>query len=914
MSIEIKDSLNLPKTTFGMKAKLNELEPKLREMWEKQDLYGQLRTARKSAPKFILHCGPPYANGHFHVGHALSEGLKDFVVRSKSIMGYDAPLIPGWDCHGLPIEWKVEREQIKRGRNKDELTTAEIQQLCREEAKIWMSKQEEDWKSLGVSADFAGRYCTMDHQTEASITSQLLQLADSGYLYQGFKPVHWSVVEQTALAGAEVEYADITSPSIDLLFTITDEENTGVVIWTTTPWTLPANQAIAFNPTVKYSLINITAVQPEALIQPGLSVYIAHDLIADFCTRCHITEHTVIHTVTGDHFTDKMAQHPNEDRTVPFLPGDHVTTDQGTGFVHTAPSHGPDDFEIGLKYNLNLSCPVDARGCYLETVPTYAGMHIWKAEELIINDFAERKVLLQHSKIKHSYPVSWRSGKPLIFRTTKQWFLKIDHDELRTKAMDAVDNEITWHDDRIANQMHNLIKNRGDWCLSRQRAWGVPLAFFVNDADGTILNTQTSNEKIITEIAQNGVEIWQQLDAQKLNLSTSANYTKVNDVVDVWFDSGVSHRYVIADNPALPDQADLYLEGIDQCRGWFSSSLITSIALTGKPPYKQVLSHGFVVDGNGYKMSKSRGNVISPADIIAKYGTDILRMWLANSDTSEDVKISYPIMDNTAAQYRRLRNAFRYIIANLSDAPLELPVPTELPRLEQHILNRLHQVIAQVTSYYNEFKFMRAMHLISEFCNLELSAFYFDARKDCLYCDGKDSQTRRACQYVLRQLGTQLSIALSPIIPHTTEEIWQHLYPEVDSVHLQVLTRQEVWQKPELTQEWDELLKIRRIVDTELEQLRQAKKIGGNLDASVIISLPQNGNYQTISADLLKTICIVSELNIEYHHNDDITCQASPITSPKCDRCWHRAELIPYQGESAICSRCHQVIDAMLAT
>jgi isoleucyl-tRNA synthetase len=921
---DYRDTVFLPKTDFPMKAGLPQKEPGILARWQEADLYRRLREARKGREKFILHDGPPYANGDMHIGHALNHILKDMVVRTQSLLGKDAPYVPGWDCHGLPIEWKVEEEYRKKKRNKDEVPVEEFRAECRAYAKNWVDRQREQLKRLGINGDWDNPYLTMDFQAEATIVRELLKFAESGQLYRGAKPVMWSPVEKTALAEAEVEYEDIVSTQIDVAFEIMEAPNAPdlvgayAVIWTTTPWTIPVNQAIAYGPDVEY-----------VLAQAGdRKVIIAAELSAAFAARAG-TDVAPLRSLKGSDLAGAIARHPMHAkgdffaRPRPLLAGDFVTTDSGTGIVHMAPDHGEDDFDLCKANGLDPVFAVEGDGRYKADWAWLGG------EGSVINPkfnapdgpictaLGEAGGLVAASAdYKHSYPHSWRSKAKVIFRCTPQWFVPmrddLGADGLRGKALKAI-SETRFVPEKGRNRIGSMVEGRPDWVLSRQRAWGVPITLFVDRKTGQYLNDPAVNVRIVAGIAESGVDAWSDARAQDY---LGADYRledfeRVTDILDVWFDSGSTHAFVLESGrwPDLlrPDgyvgpHADLYLEGSDQHRGWFQSSLLEACGTRGHAPYKAVLTHGFTMDSKGMKMSKSLGNTIDPLKVMESYGADIIRLWALSVDFTEDHRIGDEILKGVADQYRKLRNTFRYLLGALDgfDSAVEsLPV-ADMPELERYILHRLWQLDGVLRQAIADFDFNTYVRALTEFCNEDLSAFFFDIRKDCLYCDAPDSVKRRAYRTVLDILFQALVRYAAPVIVFTAEEVWATRFPDQESVHLEEFTPvSAAWQNRTLAEQFDAARALRTRVTETIEPMRRDKVIGSSLEAKVTIGDAPAG----FDANALAELFIVG--SVDTGHGE--TVAATRTEDHKCGRCWRHLPEVAADGD--LCGRCDEVVN-----
>lgn len=935
--MDYKNTVFLPKTTFAMKAGLAQQEPEHIKFWQNIDLYSRLRQKSNDKKKFILHFGPPYANGHAHIGHALSYILKDIVTKTYQMMGYEAPLVPGWDCHGLPIEWKIEETYRAKGMAKDDVPVLDFLKECRAFATKWIGIQKSEYERLGIIADWKDPYLTMDPANESRIVKQLLQFVNKGLLYRGLKPVLWSVVEKTALAEAEVEYKDHTSDSIYVKFDVVSSKlplltDSALVIWTTTPWTLPGNRAIAYGPEFDYIVLEV--LSPTDLISRGQRLVIVKDLVTDFCENVGIKDYTILSTFKGTQLEGTVCAHPWQnqgyDFPVPVLPGDHVTIESGTGLVHTAPTHGVEDFVLGQAYNLEVPATVQADGTYYQHVPLFAGDHIYKVAPKILEKLQAVGALLCANKLVHSYPHSWRSKTPLIYRATSQWFLNIE--AIRLQALAEID-KVDWFPAQGRSRIRSMVENCPDWCLSRQRTWGTPLALFVNKKTGEPLQDENVNNRIIEAIAQEGIEAWRKYDdLYFLGKDHNADdYEKVTDIADVWFDSACTQDFVLKQRPELAWPADLYFEGSDQHRGWFQSSLRVSVGLTGQSPYRQVVTHGFVLDEKGYKMSKSTGNVVAPEQVINTLGADLLRLWVVGSDYTQDLRIGSEILKHQEDIYRRFRNTLRYLLGALEGYTGENEISyQELPELEKwvlhqlYLLDRLHQECVQE---YDFSTFYTALHT---FCAVDLSAFYFDIRKDCLYCDDLTLLKRRATLAIMNKVFLSLVHWLAPVLSFTAEEAWQAyaLSPkdERQSIHEQHFIKiEEEWNHPALADKWQAIRTIRRVITSALELERSAKVIGSSLQAhvAVYVSVEIANFLQGID---LNELFITSEATlviaqppagaITLEEVPDVGVVVNMANGEKCDRCW---KILPEVGKetdaqsqnrahSKICYRCEKAV------
>ncbi|MEE8207326.1 MAG: isoleucine--tRNA ligase, partial [Nitrospinaceae bacterium] len=782
---DYKDTLNLPRTEFPMRGNLAQREPAALKHWQEQDLYRLIRSESAGRPRYVLHDGPPYANGDIHIGHAMNKILKDFIVRSRQMMGFDAPYVPGWDCHGLPIEWKIEEKYRKKKKNTDEVPPAEFRQECRDFATHWIEVQKKEFKRLGITGDWDNPYTTMAFDAEATIVSELLKFASSGSLYRGSKPVMWSPVEKTALAEAEVEYHDHTSTTIDVAFPVVktghkELEGARFPVWTTTPWTIPGNRGICYGANLDYLLVEVEKIAEGSLVPVGIRLVLAGGLSEEFCQRVGIEKSTTKARFKGKDFQGTLCAHPwhgkGYDFEVPLIPADHVTLDQGTGFVHTAPGHGAEDYEAWLTAgHTEIPFTVDADGRFFDHVPLVAGEHVYKVADHIVELLKEAGALLHTSKITHSYPHSWRSKAPLIFRNTPQWFISMEKNHLREKSLKAID-DVRWVPGRSKNRIQAMVETKPDWVISRQRAWGVPIPVFTRKETDELLIDEAVNKRIIDAIKKTGADAWFLTEAQEFlgNEHKADDYEKCTDILDVWFDSGSTHAFVTEAREDLGQKADVYVEGSDQHRGWFQSSLIESCGTRGEAPYKEVVTHGFVMDGAGKKMSKSLGNVISPLKVIDQYGADILRLWVASTDYFEDIRIGPQILQGQVDSYRKIRNTFRFLLGNLGDFEESEVLPVEqMPELERWVLNRLYDLDRLIRGKASDYDFNAIYQALYNFCILDLSQFYFDIRKDCLYCDTKGETRRRAARTVLNYLFGCLTAWFAPILVFTAEEVWK---------------------------------------------------------------------------------------------------------------------------------------------
>ncbi len=913
--MNLKDTIFLPTTGFQMKGNLSVKEPELLVHWDTSNLYARQRARLKGRPKFCLHDGPPFANGAPHVGHALNKVIKDIVIRFKQMSGYDAPLILGWDCHGLPIEWKIEQKLKEEGRSRDMVSAVEFRDMCHDFANHWINIQREGFKRLGLTADWDNPYLTMDKFSEATVVRQVGKFIVDGTLYQGEKPVLWSVVEQTALADAEVEYMDKKSTSIYVAFQVKSTpveflSDAYCVIWTTTPWTIPGNRAICYAGDSIYCLLNAN----------GKRILIAKDLVEDFCKTTSI-EVELIREFSSDLLKDMICNHPFKgkgyDFDVPLLEGVHVEITTGTGFVHTAPGHGLDDFKACKAHNIPVPRTVNEGGIYYGSVPLFAGKHIFKVEPDILCLLDEVGALLHQGVITHSYPHSWRSKAPLIFRVTPQWFISMDDTGLREKALEKVD-QVQWIPPQGYNRIRSFIENRGDWCLSRQRVWGVPLPLFVHKETGEPIRDPAVIERVAQIFEREGADAWFKKSVHELlgDNYDAGQYSKVMDTLDVWFESSSTYAYVLRkDDPTA--LADIYIEGSDQHRGWFQHSLLNCCGTYGDSPFKAVMTHGFIVDEEGRKMSKSIGNVITLQDIISQLGADIFRIWVASSDFTQDLKLGNNVLKQLQDVYRKLRNTLRYLLGGLSGyEPQELS-RDQLPELERWMLHRLTEMHEQLMEHVNNYDINRYFNLLHLFCSNDLSSFFFDIRKDCLYCDGEDDPKRIAYRYTLNHVFEYLIRWLAPILVFTSEEAWRERHGQSDadtSVHLQdFLVPPEEWKDDELNKLFVEVRSARRVMTAALEIARRDRLVGSSLQAKVIVFDPK-GFLPVQRTDFWAEIAITSEVEIR---NEPIPehafCLAEvPIgvhivvaEGEKCERCW---QIVKDLNEDKLCTRCRKVL------
>ncbi len=937
MTRDYKSTVFLPRTDFPMKAGLPDLEPKLLDRWRKMNLFQRLRDESRGREKFILHDGPPYANGHLHIGHALNKILKDVINRSQQMMGKDAPYVPGWDCHGLPIEWKIEEQYRDKGLDKDAVPIVEFRKQCREFAAGWIDIQREEFKRLGVEGDWDHPYTTMTYAAEAQIVRELGKFLMNGGLYKGSKPVMWSVVEKTALAEAEVEYHDHTSYTIWVKFPVVHsaEELHGasIVIWTTTPWTMPGNRAIAKSAMDDYVLINVTDADPKKYLgRTGEKLIVLKGRLEQFCRDVGIIGFQELRTVESWMLDGVICHHPlrrgGYDFDVPVLDGSFVTTDTGTGFVHIAPGHGEDDWHLGREHGLPVPETVGDDGTYLAHVPMFAGKHVFKVHKEVIQAMQDAGALLAHGKIVHSYPHSWRSKAPLIFRNTPQWFISMETNELRAKALAAID-DTRWVPAGGRNRIFSMVESRPDWCVSRQRAWGVPITVFVDRKTGEPLRDAAVLERVVQAVEAEGADAWFASDARRFlgDAYDPADYDQVFDILDVWFDSGCTHSFVL-EGDAWPDltwPASLYLEGSDQHRGWFHSSLLESCGTRGRAPYDAVLTHGFVLDEQGRKMSKSLGNTVAPQDVVAQYGADILRLWVMASDYSEDLRIGKEIIKSQVDIYRRLRNTLRYLLGALEGfSEAERLDHDQMPELERWVLHRIGEIDQQVRKSCNDLVFHGLFTELHTFCAVDLSAFYFDIRKDTLYCDAVDSLRRRATRTVMDQLFTCLTAWLAPFICFTAEEAWLARNPGDDgSVHLRTFPDlPAAWQDEVLAAKWDKVRDVRRVITGALEIERAAKRIGSSLQAAPTVYVGEQYRPMLEGVDLAE-IAITSGIGLIYAPAPDTAFRLDDVAEvgvvsgsadgTKCLRCWKVLPEVGSHAHEGVCGRCSDAVAAQEA-
>ena len=920
--VDYAKTLNLPKTSFKMKANLAQKEPLTLRDWKKAEIYE--KSLKEGAPFFVLHDGPPYANGDIHIGHALNKILKDIILKYKRLRGYNAPYIPGWDTHGLPIEWKIMEELGEKAKN---MTPLQIRQECKKYALKWVEKQKEGFKRLGILGNWDNPYITLRPEYEAEQLKVFKEIYENGYIYKGLKPVYWSPTTETALAEAEIEYKDVTSHSIYVKFEgekdLTDKlgvDEASILIWTTTPWTLPANLGVFLHPEFDYGLYKT---------EKG-NLVVAKDLAEDVFKTLDLS-YELLKEFKGTELEYTHYQHPFLDRKGLVMNADYVTIDAGTGAVHTAPGHGADDYNYSLKYNIGILSPVDDKGHMTKEAGKYEGMFYAKASKAIVEDLTESGHMLYHTTFVHSYPHDWRSKKPVIFRATEQWFISIDESDIRENALKALENVEfvpSWGKNRIGS----MLETRPDWTISRQRVWGVPIPLFYNRATDEVIYEPEIMDRIIELVKKEGTDIWWKYEAkeiigdellEKYNLK-DVDIRKERSIMDVWFDSGVSHRSVLVPRN-LPRPADLYLEGSDQHRGWFQSSLLTSIASTKDAPYKRILTHGFTMDGQGRKMSKSLGNTILPKDITEKYGADILRLWVSSVDYREDVRISENILQQMSDAYRRIRNTARFLMGNLNnfDYANDKVDYKDMFEIDKWAMHKLEELKEKTTEYYDKYEFYSLFQEITYFCSMEMSSFYLDIVKDRLYCEGTTSIERRSAQTVLTEVLKVLVRIISPVLSFTADEIWERIpeaLKEEESVHLSKwIEANPEYLNEELAKKWDKIARLRREVNKKLEAERQTGLIGHSLDARVLLNIA-NAEYSFIkdyAENEVSDLFIVSQVkfvndNLAESEIEGISISVEKASGEKCERCWKYDEEVGHDhNHSDVCPRCASVLEKM---
>lgn len=939
-----RDTVFLPKTSFPMRGNLPKREPELLARWQELDLDGKILAQSEGRPLFVLHDGPPYANGNLHIGHALNKILKDVINRSHRMTGFAVHYVPGWDCHGLPIEWKVEEEYRKAKRDKDSIPVLQFRGECRAWAAKWLDVQMGEFQRLGVQGEWNHRYSTMDYSSESAIVGEIGKFLLNGALYRGLRPVMWSPVEKTALAEAEIEYHDHKSTTIYVAFPIITDptsaealRDVSAVIWTTTPWTIPANRAIAYNPDITYVVLRADETAADAAIAPGMKLLVAERLVEQVCRDCGILEHHILYTMPGSALNGAIASHPlrgqGYDFDVPLLAAEYVTDDAGTGLVHIAPSHGEDDFAVGKANGIEIPELIADDGRYVDRVPLFAGTHVFKAADPVcaalsesmtraVEEDAAPNGLLARGELVHSYPHSWRSRKPIIYRATPQWFIRMDgENQIREKALRAL-GDVTFVPAQARNRLTSMVADRPDWCISRQRAWGVPIAVFVNRQTGEVLRDAAVMERIVAAFREEGADAWYDSDPSRFlgNEYNAADFEQVFDVVDVWFESGSTHSFVL-NQPGLRFPADLYLEGSDQHRGWFQSSLLESVGTRGVAPYRTLVTNGFVLDEQGRKMSKSLGNVIAPQDVNDSLGADILRLWVMNSDTNEDLRIGKEILKQQGELYRRLRNTLRWLLGALEGYTDAEAVPyEELPELEKWVLHRLTEFDGMMRQAVETHEWVGVYPALHGFCTTDLSAFYFDVRKDVIYCDGKDSLRRRAARTVLDVLHRCLATWLAPVLVFTADDAWTARFGKDSSVHLESFpVVPEEWNDPELGDRWTTLRAVRRIITTEIETARRSGQIGSSLQAAIKlpvyedqVALFDSVDWTDLAIVSQAEFSIIPETAPQPENGAGIPCGVPVVTvaeGEKCVRCW---KVLPEVGQNAayptLCVRCADVV------
>jgi isoleucyl-tRNA synthetase len=918
--MEYRHTLNLPKTDFPMKANLAKREPDILKAWEAKGTYRQLSQRAKGRPKYILHDGPPYANGNIHIGTALNKILKDFIVKSKFMVGFDSHYVPGWDCHGLPVEHEVEKSL---GSKKGELSTVEIRRRCRDYAAKFVGIQREEFERLGVFGEWENPYLTMNFEYQATIVREFGKFLLNGSVYKGKKPVHWCPTCKTALAEAEVKYEDHRSSSIYVRFKMVSEigeifpglkgRPVFVIIWTTTPWTIPANLAIALHPDFTYVAVDV-----------GGEVYIlAEGLLEEVMKKFGIKKYEVLEKFPGKKLEGFKCRHPFLDRDSLIILASYVTLDTGTGCVHTAPGHGQEDYESGMQYGLEVYSPVDDDGRFTKDVLFFAGQFVFDANDAVNKKLAEVGALLKEEMMVHSYPHCWRTNDPIIFRATEQWFISMDKKGLRQNALKSI-NEVTWIPPWGRDRIYGMIENRPDWCVSRQRVWGIPITVFYCSACKQPLVNQETIDHIARLFEEKGADIWFEEGAHHLlpkgtqcTQCGGKDFTKEMDILDVWFDSGVSYAAVLEKRTELEFPASLYLEGSDQHRGWFHSSLLTSVGTRGRAPYRSVLTHGFVVDGEGKKMSKSAGNVIAPEEVINQLGADVLRLWVAAEDYKDDIKISSEILKRLADSYFRIRNTYRFLLGNLYDFhPEKDRIPyRELHEIDQWALHQLQKLIARVREAYECFEFHTVYHSVQNFCAVEMSALYFDILKDRLYTFSSHSRGRKSAQTALYEILKALTCLMAPILSFTAEEVWKHLPPEpgkAESVHLTSFPEVESeYLDDGLDERWERILEIRAIVTKALEEARKEKVIGLSLDAQIHLHIPEKVfSFLECYEKDLKSIFIVSSVTLHQAKDEkEVRAEVLRADGKKCERCWNYDVSVGHHPEhQVICQRCVEAI------
>ena len=964
-NFDFKNTLILPDTNFPMRASLPIREPEWLRHWNELSIYNTLRKKSAERKSFILHDGPPYANGHLHIGHALNKILKDFIVRSQQMLGLDSRYVPGWDCHGLPIEWKIEEKFRQKGLNKDEVPVNELRKQCRIFASEWVEIQKKEFKRLGIIGDWDNPYLTMDFKSEAIIASEFMRFVENGTIYQGSKPVMWSPVEKTALAEAEIEYQEHQSKTIWVKFPVisTKADSCSVVIWTTTPWTIPSNKAVAFNKGISYCLFEVMETETECWLKKGEKLILAEKLSPDCFRQARVLKSKKIKCLKLEDLKTIKIRHPFYALTgasdfwnydVDLIESSIVTEETGTGFVHMAPSHGAEDYEEFLKRGWleKLTHNVTEDSSFVKMMPFFGGLEIFtmkgkegKANEAIIQKLIEVGCLMARGRLMHSYPHSWRSKAPLIFRNTKQWFVSIDKEisdlnnsneeltygnTIRERALKSIDELVSWYPKSGRNRLYSMIESRPDWVLSRQRVWGVPLAGFIRKNSKSsekdfILYDQKVNNKILEAFEKEGADAWFSPNAKERFLGDFYNpddYEKIDDILDVWFDSGSTHAFVLRDRADGGWPADLYLEGTDQHRGWFHSSLLQACGTVGRAPYNGVLTHGFTLDENGMKMSKSLGNTISPDEVIKQYGADILRLWVSQSDYTSDLRIGKEILKGVADSYRRLRNSMRFMLGSLGDFKNISEIPlNDLPDLEKWVLSKLKNLDNNVREGYKNYSFQTVFQQLFQFCTVDLSSFYFDIRKDSLYCDHPSSHLRKSCIFTLEMIFERLVKWFAPILPFTMEEVWLHRHKEnlKTSVHLEdfPITPDE-WINSDIEKKWSRIRDIRGYVNLAIEKERQNKNIRSSLEASPNLYIKDKNLFKILDSVNFNEVCITSSLRLNLLKDsesnsytvfeDGIEVNVKKAEGEKCNRCWKYTNSYTNFKNNIICHRCDEVL------
>ena len=931
--MDYKKTLNLPNTKFSMKASLAKREPEQLRIWDEHRLYEKIRQASKGRESFILHDGPPYANGHIHIGTALNKILKDFIVRSRQMAGFDAVYVPGWDCHGLPVEHNVEKEL---GPRKLKMSQGEIRKLCRTYAEKYIDIQREEFKRLGVMGEWENPYLTMNYAYEATIARECNNFALEGSLFRSKKPIYWCCSCKTALAEAEIEYHDESSPSIYVKFLLQDDlsrkvkgltdKKVFVVIWTTTPWTIPANLAIALHPDIIYAAVDT---------KNGEVLILAKELVEDCMKTFGFSDFSILAEIRAKDLERKRCRHPIYDRESLIIIGSHVTLDAGTGCVHTAPGHGREDYEVGLLYDLDAFSPVDDSGCFTQEADFFNGQFVFEANPNIVEHLHNNGALIAQGKMRHSYPHCWRCKKPVIFRATPQWFISMDKTGLRKNALKEIDR-VTWIPHWGKERIHGMIENRPDWCISRQRAWGVPIAIIYCEKCNAMYLNSDIIDHVYTLFEKNGADIWFEKNVEELlpedavcKTCSNKAFIKEDDILDVWFDSGVSHAAVLEQRSNLKWPADLYLEGSDQHRGWFHSSLLTAVGTRGSAPYKSVLTHGFVVDADGKKMSKSLGNVVAPDEVIKKHGAEILRLWVSASDYRDDIRISENILKQLSDAYRRIRNTSRFLLGNLYDFDPKKDVVSydKMSELDRFALHRLQELVQRTRRAYDSYEFHIIYHALYNYCTVDLSAFYLDILKDRLYTSPSQSKERRSAQTVMYEILDSMARIMAPILAFTAEEIWSFMpgsKMNSESVHMMSLpVVNEAWKDEQLAEKWKKIIEVRGEVTKALEEARVKKLIGHSLNASITIYT--DGDLYNILEkyrDDLRTIFIVSgaslmkgdqpEGTFKSLEIEDLSIRVEPASGEKCERCWvHDISVGADSKQPTICNRCQCALGEM---